>query len=299
MVIDGLKAYVQLASGLTDVTRERALAAARTLVAQGEAGVGAVLPDAMRAQVASVTDDLIATSKANRDLLVGLVRAEVERSVSRLGLVSAAELNAATRRAEALDDRVHELERALRSAAAPPPPRSRRAKKSTAKKSRRRSRRPRSRRPRSRRPRSRRPRSRRARRRQRRSRPRGRVDDQRRLARRRGADRRGARPTRRRSTTSWSSRSRSRRLSRHRATRGLTRRCDEPRSSPARRRRSMSRSTRTCTAACRRFSPTRPASPQPQRRTARANPPRRETPSGEPASPPGHRAGTPRAGPLA
>ena len=126
MVIDGLKAYVQLASGLTDVTRERALAAARTLVAQGEAGVGAVLPDAMRVQVASVTDDLIATSKANRDLLVGLVRAEVERSVSRMGLVSAAELNAATRRAESLGDRVHELERALRSARSAPPRGSRR-----------------------------------------------------------------------------------------------------------------------------------------------------------------------------
>ena len=116
MVIDGLKAYVQLASGLTDVTRERAMAAARTLVAQGEAGVGAVLPDAIRVQVATVTEDLIATSKANRDLMVGLVRAEVERTVSRMGLVSAAELSAATRRAEDLDDRVHELERALRSA---------------------------------------------------------------------------------------------------------------------------------------------------------------------------------------
>jgi len=127
MVIDGLKAYVQLASGLTEVTRERALATARALVAQGEAGVGAVLPDAMRGQVMSVTDDLIATSKANRDLLVGLVRAEVERSVSRLGLVSAAELNAATRRAQSLDDRVHELERALRSARGATP-----AKKSTA-----------------------------------------------------------------------------------------------------------------------------------------------------------------------
>jgi hypothetical protein len=131
MVIDGLKAYVQLASGLTDVTRERAVAAARAIVAQGEAGVGAVLPDAMRVQVASVTDDLIATSKANRDLLVGLVRAEVERSVSRLGLVSAAELNSATRRAEALDDRVHELERALRSAQGGAPG----AKKSATKKS--------------------------------------------------------------------------------------------------------------------------------------------------------------------
>jgi hypothetical protein len=134
MVIDGLKAYVQLASGLTDVTRERAVAAARAIVAQAEAGVGAVVPDAMRVQVASVTEDLIATSKANRDLLVGLVRAEVERSVSRLGLVSAAELSSATRRAEALDDRVHELERALRSAQGGAAAKSA-AKKSAAKKS--------------------------------------------------------------------------------------------------------------------------------------------------------------------
>jgi len=134
MVIEGVKAYVQLASGLTDVTRERALAAARTLVAQGEAGVGAVVPDSMRVQVASVTDDLIATSRANRKLLVGLVRAEVERTVSRLGLVSAAELNAANRRAEALDDRVHELERALRSARSAPTTKKSAAKKSAAKK---------------------------------------------------------------------------------------------------------------------------------------------------------------------
>ena len=149
MVIDGLRAYVQLASGLTDVTRERALAAARVLVAQGEAGVGAVLPDTMRVQVSSLTDDLIATSKANRDLLVGLVRAEVERSVSRMGLVPAAELIAASRRAEVLDDRVHELERELRSArngasagtttggraAKKSPPKKATAKKATTKKS--------------------------------------------------------------------------------------------------------------------------------------------------------------------
>jgi hypothetical protein len=134
MVVDGLKAYVSLASGLTDVTRERALAAARMLVAQGEAGVGAVVPDTMRVQVTSVTDDLIATSKANRALLIGLVRAEVERTVRRLGLVSAAELTAANRRAEALDDRVHELERALRTARTTPSTK-KSAKKSATKKS--------------------------------------------------------------------------------------------------------------------------------------------------------------------
>ncbi len=35
MVLDGLRGYLQLANGLTDVTRERARAAAKALVAQG------------------------------------------------------------------------------------------------------------------------------------------------------------------------------------------------------------------------------------------------------------------------
>jgi hypothetical protein len=116
MVLDGLRGYLQLASGLTDVTRERARAAARSLVAQSEAGVGGMLPDQLRAQVGSVAEDLVATSRANRDLLMGLVRAEVERSVTRLGLVSAEELKAAAARARTLDRRVEELERALQAA---------------------------------------------------------------------------------------------------------------------------------------------------------------------------------------
>jgi polyhydroxyalkanoate synthesis regulator phasin len=112
MVLDGLRGYLQLANGLTDVTRERARLAAKNLLAQGEASMGAVLPD----NVKSVTDDLIATSKANRDLLVNLVRSEVERSVSRLGLVSAVELESAVRRARRLEERVMALESELRTA---------------------------------------------------------------------------------------------------------------------------------------------------------------------------------------
>ncbi len=92
MVLDGLRGYLQLASGLTDVTRERALAAAKAVATQGEAGVDAVVPAPVTTQVSTLTDDLLAASKANRDLLLHLVRAEVERSVARLGLVSAHEL---------------------------------------------------------------------------------------------------------------------------------------------------------------------------------------------------------------
>jgi polyhydroxyalkanoate synthesis regulator phasin len=141
MVLDGLRGYLQLANGLTDVTRERARVVAKNLVAQGEAGVGAVVPDTVRAQVGSLTEDLIATSRANRDLLVNLVRVEVERSVARLGLVSVAELEAATGRARRLEERLAGLQAELREAtrpgtAAAPRSTTRRstAKRSTAKK---------------------------------------------------------------------------------------------------------------------------------------------------------------------
>lgn len=112
-MLEGLRGYLQLASGLTEVSRQRALATARTLLSQGGAGVEQVLPAQVREQVTGLADELLATSRANRDLLVGLVRSEVERSVSVLGLVSAEELESANRRAARLESRLRELERSI------------------------------------------------------------------------------------------------------------------------------------------------------------------------------------------
>ena len=130
MVIDGLRGYLQLASGLTDVTRERARAAARAVVAQG----GAVVPTSVQAQVSTLTDDLMATSKANRHLLVNLVRGEVERSVARMGLVSTKDMEAAERRAKGLERRVAELEEELSRSTTARKAANTRARKATAKK---------------------------------------------------------------------------------------------------------------------------------------------------------------------
>ena len=130
MVLDGLRGYIQLANGLTDVTRERARAAARALVAQG----GAVVPTSVQAQVSTVTEDLLATSKANRNLLVNLVRGEVERSVARMGLVSTKEMAAAERRATKLERRVAELEEELSRSTTARKAANTRARKATAKK---------------------------------------------------------------------------------------------------------------------------------------------------------------------
>ena len=131
MVIDGLRGYLQLASGLTDVTRERARAAARAVVAQG----GAVVPTSVQAQVSTLTEDLMATSKANRHLLVNLVRGEVERSVARMGLVSTKDMEAAERRAKGLERRVAELEDELSRSTTARKAANTRARKATAKKS--------------------------------------------------------------------------------------------------------------------------------------------------------------------
>jgi polyhydroxyalkanoate synthesis regulator phasin len=97
MVLDGLRGYLQLAIGLTEVSRERAREAARLLVAQGGTSVGAVVPDTVRVQVISLTDDLLATSRTNR-------------TVARLGLVSAQDLTTAGRRLDRVERRVTDLE---------------------------------------------------------------------------------------------------------------------------------------------------------------------------------------------
>ena len=134
MVLDGLRGYLQLASGLTDVTRERALAAAKAVATQGAAGVNAVVPAPVTTQVSTLTEDLLAASKANRALLLHLIQAEIERSVARLGLVSAHELDAAARRAKGLEKRVAELEEELGRSSTARKAANTRAKKATAKK---------------------------------------------------------------------------------------------------------------------------------------------------------------------
>ncbi|HVA59148.1 MAG TPA: hypothetical protein VNG13_01260 [Mycobacteriales bacterium] len=105
MIGDALRGYVSLANGLTEVTRARASAAAKALVAQG---------DATRAQAASLADDLRKTSKSNRDALVGLVRYEIDRALKRAGLATADAV-------ATLEKRLRRIEGDLRPRPAPAP----------------------------------------------------------------------------------------------------------------------------------------------------------------------------------
>jgi polyhydroxyalkanoate synthesis regulator phasin len=102
---DALRGYLALATGLTDVTRARATAAAKALVAQGEA---------TRQQASMLAEDLLKTSRSNRDALVALVRYEIDRALKRAGLATAESVTQ-------LEERLRELEKQSRQRPSPTP----------------------------------------------------------------------------------------------------------------------------------------------------------------------------------
>jgi hypothetical protein len=106
MVIDAVRGYLQLASGLTEVTRQRAMAAARALAVQAGAEQ---MPEQLARSVTGLADDLVATSRANRDLLVGLVTGEIDKTVNRLGLVTSEDLGRLSRTIDRLETRLDGL----------------------------------------------------------------------------------------------------------------------------------------------------------------------------------------------
>src|SRR4051794_16082097 len=131
MVRDALRGYVALASGVSEVTAARARAAARVLVEQGEATAG---------QVTALAEDLVATSRRNREGLVLIIRHEIEAALRRLGLGAAGDLDELNQRVRRLEQSLRDMERgrATGEAAGRPaggPGRASTAKKSTVKKS--------------------------------------------------------------------------------------------------------------------------------------------------------------------
>ena len=101
MVMDAVRGYVQLASGLTEVTKQKAQAAAKALLQQTGA-------DALTSKVSDLADEIVATSKSNRQLLQAIVAYEVEGAVARLGFVRSEEVAALTRRVKALETELAE-----------------------------------------------------------------------------------------------------------------------------------------------------------------------------------------------
>jgi polyhydroxyalkanoate synthesis regulator phasin len=128
MVMDALRGYVQLANGLTEVTKQRAQQAAKALIQQTGAEN---LTSGLTTRVSDLTDEIVATSKSNRALLQAIVANEVEGAVARLGFARVEELAALSRRIEALE---REQAAAAADLSTPAPAESAPAKKTPAKK---------------------------------------------------------------------------------------------------------------------------------------------------------------------
>lgn len=97
---DALKSYLALAGGITDLTRQRAVAAAKALVSQGEATAE---------QVTGLAEDLLAQTRQNREAVVALVAFEVDRTLGRVGLATADEVGQLTARIRELEQEVRTL----------------------------------------------------------------------------------------------------------------------------------------------------------------------------------------------
>ena len=101
-MIETLRSYMQLAAGLLESTSERAKETAGEFLSQGmEAGTRG--PETVSAQVQEIAEDLIEQGRTNRELVVGLVRTEVERTVGRMGFVREEELAAVRKHVERLE----------------------------------------------------------------------------------------------------------------------------------------------------------------------------------------------------
>jgi len=106
-VIDAVKSYVQMASGILEATAAKAKQTAEQVVSQGmESGTRA--PEQMAGQLALIAEDLMEQSRTNRELVVGLVRTEVDRAVGRVGFVREEELAAVRAHVDRLEGQLRD-----------------------------------------------------------------------------------------------------------------------------------------------------------------------------------------------
>ncbi|MFE1785096.1 hypothetical protein ACFW9F_21620, partial [Streptomyces sp. NPDC059506] len=87
---DALRTCLQIAGGLTEVTRQRAASAARELLDQAGIDLDEVqrkVADRIPPEVQTLADELVTAGRTNRDLLVGLIREEVDKAMQRAGRI--------------------------------------------------------------------------------------------------------------------------------------------------------------------------------------------------------------------
>jgi septal ring factor EnvC (AmiA/AmiB activator) len=118
MAFESVRAYVQLASGLGDLTRARATEAAQGLLSLPATSIATGTK--MASQATALADELLAAAAANRSNLTIMVRDEVDAAImARLGLVPVAKLQEAQQETTRLREELARLRSASSAAAAP------------------------------------------------------------------------------------------------------------------------------------------------------------------------------------
>ncbi len=118
-MLDDLRTYLQMASGMTEATTAKARDAVAGLLATGLALTTKAVPaPEMMGQVQELADDLVTTSKNNREMLTGLIRSEVDKAVGRMGFVREDELAAVRRHVQKLEAQIQDLQADLAEATA-------------------------------------------------------------------------------------------------------------------------------------------------------------------------------------
>jgi len=109
-MLDDLRSYLQMASGLTEATASKAKDVVTGLLSHGISLSSRAIPaPEMMGQVQELADDLVATSRNNREMLLGMIRAEVDRAVGRMGFVREDELAALRRHVQRLEKQLNDL----------------------------------------------------------------------------------------------------------------------------------------------------------------------------------------------
>ena len=138
IVADAFQSYINMVTGVTKTTQEKASATARALLKQ--AGLEDVAAEASE-RVAKLAEEIINASRTNRELMQHYVTAEVDKAAARLGFARADEVQAlrdevAALRAQLDEARANDARMydEARAAAKPAPAKKAPAKKAAAKK---------------------------------------------------------------------------------------------------------------------------------------------------------------------
>ncbi|GAB2516276.1 coiled-coil domain-containing protein [Nocardiopsis aegyptia] len=111
MVVDAVRTYFDATSGLTELSRKEAVAAAKALLkANGRPTAPAADQEALPARVGqsiqALAGELIATNEANRTAIADLVRSEVAHQLERMDIVPRPEYERVVRRVAELERRL-------------------------------------------------------------------------------------------------------------------------------------------------------------------------------------------------